>query len=149
MREELKRLEEEILLDYYEQNNNPMIEVLTDYSHIWAKYIDKQSRLYEGEAIEDGFNFMKLYFNCKIENDSIAEIYKDGTLSPNHLFNTIGRDIEMRLISRNEGLISKVQVCKFEFTPRVAVYDENNCLPNISTDKEIRGLMICYRLIKS
>jgi hypothetical protein len=149
MREELKRLEEEILLDYYEQNHNPMIEVLTEYSPIWAKYIDRKSRIYEGEAIEDGFVFMKLYFNCKIENDSIVEIYKGGTLPSNHLFNTISGDIEMRLMKINEGLISKVQVCKFEFTPKVAVYDENNCLPNISTDKEIRGLMICYRLIKA
>lgn len=144
MTEELKHLEEEILLDYYEQNNNPMIEVLTDYSHIYAKYLDRKTRLYEGEAIEDGFNFAKLYFNCKIENGLVAEIYKNGILSPNQLLNAITGDIEKRLISRNIDLISKVQVCRFEFTHRIYdIYD-----PNLSTDKEIRGLMICYRLIR-
>lgn len=149
MTEELKRLETYILLDFYEKNDNPQIEVLTDYKIVWARYLDRKTFLWEGEALEDGFHAMKLYFNCKIENESIVEIYKNDTLSHDYLFDTINKDVETYLIKRNIDLISKVQVCKFEFTHKIGVYNENNFLPNIPTDKEIRGLMIYYRLIKA
>lgn len=119
MREEyLKRLEREILLDFYEKNDNSRIEVLTDYERVYARYIDRKTYLWEGEAIDDGFVDMKttIYLNETLQEFERMNLKEDEIISFNELHIILNSDFQ-KLIDMNKerGIDIKITVCGFEF----------------------------------
>lgn len=134
MREELERLEKKILLDFYEKNDNPQIEVLTDYERIWAKYFDRKTLLSEGEAIDDKFNYMKtnVYFEEKTQTfDWCGE-----DVHFNMMYHFLSKDFQS-LIDRNKeiGIDVKITVGSFKFSQYDCHYRhrEGQLLTNIFT----------------
>ena len=117
MKEEyLKRLERDILLDFYEKNDNPQIEVLTNYKRVWARYLDRKTFLWEGEAIDDKFNDMKTFAYLKDEEGLVEFGSRDKMITYDELHKVLGEDLQ-RQVERNKeiGIDVKVIVCDFYF----------------------------------
>lgn len=125
-------LGKKILQDFYNQNNNPKIEVLLDYEHVYGKYFDRKTLLYEGEHITDGFVDMKtsLYFDklsldaeepiafiqeTNFNNIEIkhSDVEIDVSLIPSFLEKDFQRIIDMNL---KNGIDVKITVCDFFFS---------------------------------
>jgi hypothetical protein len=115
-------LGKKILQDFYNQNNNPKIEVLLDYNHVYGRYFDRNTLLFEGEYITDGFVDMKtcLYFDkLSLDEEKIKaftqnefEVEIDTSLLYLFLEKDFQRIIDMNL---KNGIDVKIVVCDFFF----------------------------------
>ena len=142
MKEEyLKKLERDILLDFYEKNDNPQIEVLTDYERVYARYIDRKTYLWEGEAIDDGFVDMKtsVYFNETLQEFEKLNLIKDEIISFYQVYSVLNENFQ-RLISMNkeQGINVKITVCAFNFCSHTVFNTKDNHF--------FRNLMTTYKL---
>lgn len=124
MKEEyLKKLERDILLDFYEKNDNPQIEVLTDYERVYAKYIDRKTYLWEGEAIDDGFVDMKTSIYFKKSTQSFE--WKGENIQFFVIDHFLKKDFQ-RLIDRNKeiGIDVKITIGSLNFCEQECYFDD-------------------------
>jgi len=140
MIEELERLERDILLDFYEKNDNSQIEVLLDYKRVWARYLDRKTFLWEGEAIDDGFNDMKTLAYIRDEEGLKEFGSRDETITYCELHKILGGDLQ-RQIERNKelGIDVKVIVCNFYFAPSLSL-GNTYCYRSLLTTYKIERL---------
>jgi len=122
MSEYLEKLEKKILTDFYERNDSPQIEVLLDYKRVWARYLDRKTFLWEGEAIDDGFNHMKTFVYLRDEEGLKEFGSRDEIITYYELHKILGEDLQ-RQIERNKeiGIDVKVIVCNFYFCPSLSL----------------------------
>ena len=118
MGEYLEKLEIKILTNFYEKNDNPQIEVLTNYQRVWARYLDRKTFLWEGEIVDDGFHDMKTFVYFEDEEGLREFGSKDKKITYNDLHKVLSEDFQ-RLINRNKqnGIDVKIIVCGFHFNP--------------------------------
>jgi hypothetical protein len=137
MSEHLNRLGRDILSDFYESNDNPQIEVLTDYNRVWARYLDRKTFLWEGEAIDDGFNDMKTFVYLRDEEGLKEFGSRDKVITYDELHKILGEDLQ-RQIERNKeiGIDVKVIVCNFYFCPSLS----------LGTTYRYRSLLTTYKM---
>jgi hypothetical protein len=137
MIEELERLERDILLDFYEKNDNSQIEVLLDYKRVWARYLDRKTFLWEGEAIDDNFNDMKTHIYFRINTNSFE--WNGGDISFIVMHHFLEKDFQ-RLIDINKlnGIDVKITIGAFKFCEQECYFKDK---------KELyRNLMTTYKL---
>jgi len=122
MESELKRLEKNILLDFYEKNDNPHIEVLADYDRVWARHLNRKTFLWEGEAIDDGFVDMKTSINFELETQIFE--FNGENIPFNMIHHFLEKDFQ-RLIDRNKdfGIYVKITIGDFRFFQHDSYYN--------------------------
>lgn len=148
-------LEKKILQNFYNQNNNPKIEVILDYERVYGKYLDRKTVLYEGEHITDGFVDKKtsLYFDeVNLYSERIRaftqnefEIEIDASLISSFLEKDFQKIIDMNL---KNGIDVKIVVGDF-FFGTVSFYRMHNM--QISNTDSIeyllaKSLLVTYKV---
>ena len=137
-------LEKKILQDFYNQNNNPKIEVILDYERVYGSFIDKKTFLFEGEHITDGFIDMKTticFDEKKLDKNQIRafHIIQDVEIDKSKIFYFLENDFQ-KIIDRNSenGCDVKIIVGAFHFG--IGMYYK------LHTDVMTRNLLTTYKV---